>query len=91
MKGKLISAREFRSYALEIVNPAIGYFIAQMTGPLEEYHKMYRAARFFDTFFVKEKDLVTIREHVQYLSSLGFLSLNSACITVIIDTELKIL
>ena len=74
---------------MEILKPAIEFFIAQMTGPLEDIHKGYRAARCFDPFFVKEKDLVTLREHVRDLSSLGLPSLNSACITGIIDTELE--
>ena len=60
-----------------------------MTGLREDIHKGCNAARCFDPFFVKEKDLVTLREHVRDLSSLGLTSLNSDCITGIIYTELE--
>ena len=53
--SKLISAGYLRSYALDIVKPIIGYFIAQMTGTLEDIHKGYCAACFFDTCLLKRK------------------------------------
>ena len=89
MEGKLISDGVYRSYALDIVSPAIEYFIVQITGPLEDIRKGYRAARLFDTFFAMEEGLVTLREHVRDLSSLGFPYFNSACIKGIIDTDLE--
>ena len=73
------------------MKPDIEYFIAQMTGPLEDICKGFRAAHFFGTFFVKERDLLTLTEHVQDFSSLGFPSFNSDCITGMIDTDIKIL
>ena len=78
MDGKLIFSGYFRSYALEMVKYAIEYFIACITGPLEDIHKGYRTARCFDPFFVKEKYLVTLRENLQELSSLGLPYLNSS-------------
>ena len=52
-EGKLISDGYFRSYVLEILKPAIEYFIAKMIVPLEDSCKYCRAARCFDPFFVK--------------------------------------
>ena len=73
------------------MKPDIEYFIAHITGPLEDICKGYCAARYFDPFFVKYEDLVTLREHVLDLSSISLTSLNSACITGIIDTDIEIL
>ena len=40
---------------------------------------------------VKDKGIVTLRDHVRDSSSLGLPSLNSAYITGIIDTQLEII
>ena len=56
-EGELISAGDFRSYALEIVKPAIEYFISHMAGPLEETCKGYRAEIFFDPYFSRRRIL----------------------------------
>ena len=56
-EGELISAGDFCSYVLEIVKPAIEYFISHMAGPLEETCKGYRAEIFFDPYFSRRRIL----------------------------------
>jgi hypothetical protein len=87
--GKLITTNDFLQYALDIINPSIKYFIENMRGKLDDIRIGCRAVRCFDPFFVRDKDIVTLRAHVHDLSRLNLPSLTNECIHGILQSELE--
>lgn len=76
----IVTKDGFMEYALNLVKPAIKYYIKNMyldtNGDFVEHRKGYRAARVFDPEFIKNMDTVTLEQYAKDLKHFGIEKLN---------------